>query len=89
MPNDVKSCKKIDEKAQTSKFTVHSRVLKTCKNPGGNQNSPKQPKSTKKLKTVKIAQNSQNQLKSSKQSKIAKNGQNADLTLSPDRVAHI
>ena len=25
MPNDVKSCKKIDEKAQTAKFTVFAR----------------------------------------------------------------
>ena len=36
MPNNVKSCKKIDEKAQTAKFTVlqgeiSSAVLKTWK----------------------------------------------------------
>ena len=36
MPNNVKSCKKINEKAQTAKFTVFAReissaVLKTWK----------------------------------------------------------
>ena len=34
MPNDVKSCKKIDEKAQTAKFTVFAREsqLRSAKN---------------------------------------------------------
>ena len=30
MPNNVKSCKKIDEKAQTAKFTVFAREISSA-----------------------------------------------------------